>query len=387
MNKYQIIESPDELATFAENHKQAEWICFDTEFVGEKRFDTTLCLIQVASAYGLFLIDPFRVPDITPFLELVSDPQIKKITHAGENDYRLLYSSYGVLPVNTFDTQIAAGFLGSKYPISFKKLAEKELNKNIDKGYTITNWEQRPFLPKQLKYALDDVIPLRELYEILTRKLIEHDRLSWAEEEFQIQEKDSYYFQDPNKEALNSNLMRSLNNQERLFLLRLIMWRRNKAKEKNYSKEMVLPSKYLSHIARAISSGKDALNLNRRIPSKLVEQYWEDFQFMYNQKMNAEEKTVLQQIALQKNDESEPDLPLDFLYFIAKQLAFEKNIAIDLALPKAWLKEIPNDHQSVANWLDSTWRGQFLGSHFVQWVANYPDLEIHIEGNKIEIKT
>ena len=50
-------------------------MCFDTEFVGERRYETRLCLIQVASDHGFFLIDPFQLLDISPFLDLIEDPQ------------------------------------------------------------------------------------------------------------------------------------------------------------------------------------------------------------------------------------------------------------------------------------------------------------------------
>ena len=60
--------------------KDADWMCFDTEFVGEKRFRTLICLIQVTSPSGNYLLDPLRLPNLDPLLDLISDPKLLKIT-------------------------------------------------------------------------------------------------------------------------------------------------------------------------------------------------------------------------------------------------------------------------------------------------------------------
>ncbi|MCB9298190.1 MAG: hypothetical protein H6559_34485 [Lewinellaceae bacterium] len=86
---------------------------------------------------GLFLIDPIRLKNLDPFLDLVADPGITKITHAGDNDYRLLNNLFGIVPVNVFDTQVAVSFVGYNYPVSFRKLVESELNVHLKKGYAV----------------------------------------------------------------------------------------------------------------------------------------------------------------------------------------------------------------------------------------------------------
>ena len=113
------------LTQFAEDNKSVSWLGFDTEFVGEKRYYTLLCLIQIVTENGYYLIDTLVVKDLTPFLRFLEDPEVLIITHAGENDYRLLYGYYKTLPNNLFDTQVAAAFVGYKYPVSFRKIGGK----------------------------------------------------------------------------------------------------------------------------------------------------------------------------------------------------------------------------------------------------------------------
>ena len=75
-NGFVVIQNAEQLNAFYSNNKNAEWIGFDTEFVGEKRFNTRLCLIQVATSTGNYLIDPFELHHLDPFLEMIVNPEI-----------------------------------------------------------------------------------------------------------------------------------------------------------------------------------------------------------------------------------------------------------------------------------------------------------------------
>lgn len=55
---FTLIEDSDGLVEFRQLNKGIKWMGFDTEFIGEKRFITMICLIQVATEKGFFLIDP-----------------------------------------------------------------------------------------------------------------------------------------------------------------------------------------------------------------------------------------------------------------------------------------------------------------------------------------
>ena len=194
---YTLISTQEDLEAFHQEHLGIEWMGFDTEFIGEKRYHTLLCLIQVSSVHGYFLLDPLAIDDLGPFLSLIQDPGIIKITHAGDNDYRLLYRAYGVTPANVFDTQVAASFIGHRYPTSFARLVEAEIGVNLGKGYAVTDWSRRPMSDKQIKYALYDVVYLRELYDKITEKLQENGRLSWALEECALMADSDTYYRDP----------------------------------------------------------------------------------------------------------------------------------------------------------------------------------------------
>jgi len=114
LENYSILTTTQDLEAFASANKDIKWMAIDTEFIGEKRYQTLLCLIQVATPNGLYLIDLIKLKEIKPLLDFLTDANILKITHAGENDYRLLHELYDIIPKNVFDTQVAAGFGGHR---------------------------------------------------------------------------------------------------------------------------------------------------------------------------------------------------------------------------------------------------------------------------------
>lgn len=385
ISDFLLIEDQNKLQQFRHENQGIGWLSFDTEFVGEKRFVTSLCLIQVKTERGVYLIDPFKLDDLTPFLELIEDDSVLKITHAGDNDYRLLNSLFDTVPKNVFDTQIAAGFVGYKYPISFRKLVEGELQLNVNKGYAVTDWEARPFTPKQLNYALEDVLPLYDLWTSLSSKLEAQNRTHWAMEEFAALESPDYYYKDPHHEALNSDLMKSLNTREKIFLFRLLDWRRRTAEEKNYSKEMVLPGKFLSHLVRGIASGREALFRNRRLPDKMVAQYGHLFEEMFRTPATEDERRLIKQIPSEEEDDPREELLQEMLYILVKYKCMETGLTPSLVLPRNSIKKLRNGDQSMNESLDHGWRRELLGNNLVEWLRNFDHLDLKVVDNRIEL--
>ncbi len=384
--EYTLIDQAEDLKDFRDRCQGISWLGFDTEFIGEKRYHTLLCLIQVACEHGNFLIDSIALEDdLDPFLELIEDPDIVKITHAGDNDYRLLYLQYGTIPKNLFDCQIAAGFIGHRYPTSFARLVEAEIGVKLGKGYAVTDWSQRPMREKQVKYALNDVIYLRQLYDTITEKLEDNGRLEWAMEECALMATSDYYYRDPNHEFLNSNLARSSRTAERVFLMRLYEWRRSEAEKKNYSKEMILPSKIISQIVRGVKSGKEAMRENRRLPGKTVARFGDLFIKMYQQEPTPEELAVVKSIKRTPQDDEEDDMIVELLYLLMKYRASESEISHALVMPRNAIRRMKSDPKVLESLLGSGWRTELLGPEFTEWLRHFDKLKLKIEGSQINL--
>jgi ribonuclease D len=383
---YTLIDTIEKLEDFYQKNIQTAWMAIDTEFIGERRYETLLCLIQVTTEHGFYLIDPLSLPDFSLFLKMVEDPSIMKITHAGENDYRLLHHSYGTIPKNVFDTQIAAGFIGLGYPTSYGKLVEKELNVILDKGYAATDWEARPLKRKQLEYALSDVYHLYDLYRSLHRRLSRRNRLAWVKSENDRWETPQYYERDPHREALMNTLMHSVKQHKQIFLIRLYEWRRSEAQRLNYSKEMVFPAKFIATILRGIDSGKQGLLDSRIIPNHIVELHWQNFQNLYKKEVTAEELEILARLPKLSKEDPRKEVSMELLHVLVKAKCMESGIAPQLVLNKSDLTYAQPGEDVFGSDDDiEDWRKAFLGDTVMKWLNERGELQVDFDNAQVVI--
>lgn len=383
MADYQYIDQEKQLTAFHKENKNVEWIGFDTEFVGENRYNTLLCLIQVATPHGNYLIDPLKLKSLNPLFKLIKDPKILVITHAGQNDYRILYKVYNVVPKNIFDSQVAAGYLGYRYPVSFQKLLRGELGVHISKTYTVTNWEKRPLGSKQINYALNDIIHLKELYDVMTKKLKAKKYWDWATAEMSRYTEPTYFKKNKHHEALNSKLMRNLKQHQQVFLIRLYAWRDQEASLKNKSKEQILPKRLMGTIVRNIAAGKDALKDNRTIPNKSLLKNWSTFNELFQKKVTKAEKDLLLDLPVDIELTDEMGLTNEMLFILVKQKCQESGIAQSLVLQKSEISKAQLGEKRI-DFLDN-WRKEFLGEDFINLLKAPGKMKMKLNGRKVAV--
>lgn len=179
-----LIATPEGLRELVDHIRATGRFAFDTEFVSEDTFEPVLCLIQVATADRLAVVDPLRVVDLAPFWDAVIDPGIEVVMHAAGEDLRICRFQAGTIPRRVFDVQIAAGLVGHGYPLSLGNLVHQTLKVSVQGGETRTDWRRRPLTDAQLRYALDDVRYLLPLADQLIDRLAGLGRTDWAEDEF-----------------------------------------------------------------------------------------------------------------------------------------------------------------------------------------------------------
>lgn len=372
---YQYIDTPQQLEQFAQANQGITWLGFDTEFINEKRFYPMLCLIQVITEHGLYLIDPLHLDRLDPFLAFIENPAILKITHAGDNDYRLLNALYGIYPKHLFDTQIAAGFFTHTYPISFQNLIEKELRITLNKTFAVTNWEARPLSPEQLSYALNDVRYLPELWQRMTAELQSRDRLHWFQEEVAKLETESFYASDTIKDLFRSTLHTQMSSQERIFLVRLMHWCREEARSRNITKDMVLPSKTMVPIAKSMAQGKSALHQNRMISDKLIQIHWHLWNKLFKAPMTPEEKEFFKDIPKWQEETPEQAMSTEFLYLLIRDRCYKAQIAPTIVCSKSSFR---NKDKNLA----TSWRRELLGQSLVEWIQSKKTVAFDMQGDR-----
>jgi ribonuclease D len=184
------LSTSSEVAEVAATARARRRLGIDTEFMSEGRYRALLCLVQVvvedSSAPGgtrIILIDTLNQVDPAPLAELMADPAIEVVLHAGRQDVAILRRVWTTEVTNIFDTQIAAGFAGGGAQTGYGNLLGAILGRRVGKTASYTRWDSRPLTAEQLSYAAEDVAHLMELADELQRRLNDTGRLKWAREE------------------------------------------------------------------------------------------------------------------------------------------------------------------------------------------------------------
>jgi len=187
--KWGLASSAD-IAAAADAARRHGRIGIDTEFISEGRYRALLCLVQIAvddpqAAGGvrIILIDALADPDVASLAEVLADPAVELVVHAGRQDVALLRREWRTEVKNIFDTQIAAGFAGGGAQTGYANLLGTVLGQRVSKSASYTRWDARPLTDEQLSYAAEDVVHLLALAQELQSRLAASDRLQWAREE------------------------------------------------------------------------------------------------------------------------------------------------------------------------------------------------------------
>jgi ribonuclease D len=180
-----------DIAEAAAAAREAGRIGIDTEFMSEGRYRALLCLVQIAvddvggsPVPRIELIDALdNTVDTTSVAELLADPAIEIVLHAGRQDVAILRRAWRTEITNLFDTQLAAGFVGGSAQTGYGNLLGAMLGRRVGKTASYTRWDARPLTAEQLSYAAEDVAHLLELADEVQRRLRETGREGWAREE------------------------------------------------------------------------------------------------------------------------------------------------------------------------------------------------------------
>jgi ribonuclease D len=263
-----LITQPEELAACCAYLAEVRQFGFDTEFVGEDTYHPRLCLIQVATAERLYLIDPQSVGPLDAFWRLVVDPANLVVVHAGREEVRLCRLWSGQDPGNLFDLQIAAGLAGYTYPLSHGSLVNQVLRVQLAKGETLTEWRNRPLTRAQIRYAFDDVRYLLPVWQRLTERLENLHRLDWAKEEFQ---RLAVNVRPEEPVVAKWRKLRGLGtlDRRRLALVRAIYtWREEVAARTNRPARTIVRDDLIVEIARRSPSRERDLHVVRGLPRR-----------------------------------------------------------------------------------------------------------------------
>ena len=380
MDQVEIVTRQADLEAYCRNWRRLGRLAFDTEFIRDETYESALCLIQVAADGQVVLIDPTAPIDLASFWDLVTDPTVTTIVHAGKEDFEVCLRSTARTPCNVFDVQIAAGFLGYGYPLSLTRLMADVLGQRISKGQTLTDWLRRPLTDAQVRYAVEDVIHLPKVYEKLSAGLEERGRSAWAAEEFRRFE-DAAFYEPPVRERLfRLKGTKRLDGLGLAVLERLIAWRDQWAEERNRPLRAMMRDDVLVEIARRRPRRASDLEVMRGFPQAR------------NPKVIRELLALIEDAArLPKSEWPVPykqpkeapmsRIMLDILSAVTRATCEEQGVSHELVCTTQRLREVLDYRAGLITERPALlrgWRESFIGQRLLDLLDGH--CELHVSG-------
>jgi ribonuclease D len=258
----------------ARRAREAGRVAVDTEFMSERRYQAMLCLAQIAvpdpgapDGVRTEVLDPLAdgAPDPAPLAEVLADPAVQVIVHAGRQDIAILRRTWDTEVANVFDTQVAAGFVGLGTQESYKTLVRRVLKVELPGGEAYTNWDRRPLTDLQVQYARDDAAHLLALGGALEDRLEQAGRTEWAREESRALEASSDE-RDLDEAYRKLPKVDRLRGPARAVARELVDWRDAAAREADRSVSSIVADHVLIELARRRPASRGALDEIRGLP-------------------------------------------------------------------------------------------------------------------------
>jgi ribonuclease D len=243
-----------DIAELAEQARAGGRLGIDTEFMGEGRYRTLLCLVQVAVEVGdevrIEVIDPLdESVDPQPLAQVLAEPEVEIVMHAGRQDVALLRRVWETDITNLFDTQLSAGFAGLRAQLGYEALLHDLLDVRLSKSASFTRWDARPLSAEQIDYARDDVRHILQATTVLQDRLAGRGRLDWAREECLAL---ASVTDERDPDAIFARLPRvnSLDPKLRAIARELVVWREETARTQDRPIPAVLSDAALIEVAK-----------------------------------------------------------------------------------------------------------------------------------------
>jgi ribonuclease D len=265
-----FVDTPDALLGLCALLRDSEWLALDTEFIREKTYYPRLCLIQVSNAEVAACVDPLRLTDLTPLLDVLYDGRILKVLHAARQDLEIFLHDYGRLPMPIFDTQPAAALLGHGDQIGYANLVNLLLDVDLPKDQSRTDWSRRPLDAEQQRYALDDVVYLGRLYLHMRGHLFDKERLQWLAADFATLADPHTYYPNPDSMWQRIKGRQVLRGRQLAVLQKLAAWRETQARERDLPRKWVLKDEVMIELSRRMPRDPAGLSKIRGLEPGLI---------------------------------------------------------------------------------------------------------------------
>jgi ribonuclease D len=254
----------------------------------------------------------------------------------------------------------------------------------VDKGALLSDWENRPLTPEQCQYAVKDVVYLHPLMVALKRRLKRAGKLEWALEENQRLEDRDYYKTDP-LDFLNTAQVNQLNKKQKVFLMRMHMWRHLEAEKENRPLTQIMKTGVLNTIVQKIPSGETTLLKDRTLPTRFMRENLDTFRRLYEKKISPHEKELLDQASETPGISSRNGVLMDMLHQLVKYRGMQQGVSSKLIIPGKEMQKMKANMKYIPPDLKKGWRKQVIGKQLLKLLETRKDFYVSIKKNKFTL--
>lgn len=334
-----LIDRQEDFEALCAEIQSAQLVAFDTEFVSEHTYQPQLCLMQFATRDTCAAVDPFQLDDLSPWWKIMADEQVKVVVHGGQAEIRFCLIEGGLKPVNLYDIQIAEAFRSRSYPLSYDNIVQRVLKQRLQGKETRTDWRRRPLLPKQAKYALEDVIHVLPIYDDQVKTLTGKGRLKWAEAEAQ-QMCDDLADDLERPGWLKLSGLHRLQPKELAVARAIYDWREQEAESRDRPPRTILRDDLILELARRRPKNSSELLATRDMERDRYRRYISDLVTVVEQALAIPKEELPGKIPSQRQDNSQDDHVIGKLLSLAlANRCSELNMAMSIIATSNDLRE------------------------------------------------
>ncbi len=376
------ITTTAELKSFCKRLENSPFIAVDTEFMRETTYWPKLCLIQAANTEEGACIDPLAEGlDLGPFLALLKDPKICKVFHAARQDLEI-FNNLEAMPVNVFDTQIAAMAAGFGEQVAYDALVRSMLKIDIDKSSRFTDWGRRPLAESQLSYALADVTHLATLYPMLHERLEKAERLRWVEDEMKALTAPALYDCSPENAWKRLKPRKSASKYLSVFKS-VAAWRELTAQTRDQPRSRILKDDAIDEVATQTPTDADGLNRLRSVPKGFAgSRFGPDLLEAVKAGLRDPEATAPVLDARGPPPQAGSGAVVELLKVLLKARAEDAKVASKLIATVSDLEKIANDDNAVTPALEG-WRREAFGDDALRLKRG--ELALVLDGTRVRV--
>tara|TARA_Y100000816_G_C26108366_1_gene590144 strand:- start:944 stop:1804 length:861 start_codon:yes stop_codon:yes gene_type:complete len=240
---YYFIADEESLEFLDNELSQSRIFAIDTEFDWRTTYFPKLSIIQISTINCLFLIDCLEMNPAFILKKYLEDDRYLKIFHSVRSDATVLSKCIYCKTKNVFDIQVAEKILRDGLIQAYGKIVKNYFSIELSKGETNSNWLKRPLTENQIRYALEDVDYLIEIYNLQRKRLKKKGQLKHVFDLSKIE-------LDLGNESLKDLRRKKIYKKYSGRNIEIYMWREEIAESQNIPPNFIFKDKYLKKLSK-----------------------------------------------------------------------------------------------------------------------------------------